>query len=179
MRRPTHALRRYIVAASAVAFLATAAACTTAEGKPAAAGTSPGAAATSSDGTTAALKYAACMRVNGVQVEDPKPGEGPRIPEGVPQSSVDKAQEVCGKSPSGAAQSSKVGELKRDAEYEALQLKADNCMRKAGYVRPDTGADSKEMHLTPELTAAREACKAEVTAVDNKLKELVQQGGAQ
>ncbi|MFF6984605.1 hypothetical protein ACFZAV_44805 [Streptomyces sp. NPDC008343] len=116
------------------------AACTAAEEKPSAAG-SAGTPASSSDGTTASLEYAACMRDNGVQVDDPKPGEGPRIPEGAPQSAVDKARKVCGDGPAGAAQSSNAaGALKLDAEYEALQLKAENCMRKAGYVQPKPDA---------------------------------------
>ncbi|MFD7090736.1 hypothetical protein ACFV94_23475 [Streptomyces sp. NPDC059896] len=131
-------------------------------------------------GGDSGIKYASCMRDNGVQVKDPKPGEPPRIPAGTSQSVLDKLEKVCGKLPGAMAGSGDPGlkDLGKNPDFEALRLKYMACMRKNGYVPPKPNADgSVRLESSPELNAAQKACKREQDVLDKMIEDASSQGG--
>lgn len=89
----------------------------------------------SSGGTDAdnALKMRKCLRDNGVDAPDPKPGEDPRgmtVGAGADQEAMKKAMEKCGMTGPGAG-----GEIPQAEKDKALaQAK---CMRDNGFDMPD------------------------------------------
>ncbi|WP_370614649.1 hypothetical protein [Mumia sp. Pv 4-285] len=96
-----------------------------------------------------ALEFAACMRENGVPMEDPKPsedGKGPRITiksekgSGPSQATVEKAMEACRKLAPGDGRPHKPTEeqLEKMREFAA-------CMREHGVDMPDPKADGGPM----------------------------------
>ncbi|MET9670294.1 hypothetical protein ABZY19_33865 [Streptomyces sp. NPDC006475] len=114
--------------------------------------------ATGSEGVT----YAACMRRNGVDVADPEPGEQPRLPKGVAQSLLDKAEKKCGEAP-GSQQQAGGGEFANDPRLEELTLRNQKCMRENGYEIPETKKDGmmpKAPGEDPVLDRAQKACEA-------------------
>ncbi|MEV4975261.1 hypothetical protein [Streptomyces scopuliridis] len=134
----------------------------------------------SGTGADSGVKYASCMRDNGVQVKDPKPGEPPQIPDGTPKSVLDKLEKVCGKLPGGmtAGGDPRTQALLADPDFQALRLKYLSCMRKNGYVPPKMNADGGvSLKVTPEYTAAKKACKREQGALDKMTKDFMSQGG--
>ncbi|WP_411114955.1 hypothetical protein [Streptomyces sp. 029-5] len=131
-------------------------------------------------GADSGIKYASCMRDNGVQVKDPKPGEAPQIPSGTPQSVLDKLEKACGKLPGAMAGSGDPGlkDLSKNPDFEALRLKYMACMRKNGYVPPKPNADgSVQLESSPELNAAQKACKREQDVLDKMIEDASSQGG--
>lgn len=171
MRAHSTALRRGLAVAAVGVVLATGAACTNEK-----TGTDPKG-APADDG----VKYAACLRENGVRVDDPKQGETPRIPEGTPQSARDKAEKACGANPDSQAQAGSVGnpQAMNDPEVEALRLKADGCMRKNGYETPKPGSEGVINMGDPVYQSAMKACKTEWDAVTNKFAEASKKGASQ
>ncbi|MFC9651519.1 MULTISPECIES: hypothetical protein [unclassified Streptomyces] len=131
-------------------------------------------------GADSGIKYASCMRDNGVQVKDPKPGEPPQIPDGTPQSVLDKLEKVCGKLPGGrtAGGDPQTRALLANPDFQALRLKANACMRKNGWVPPKMDENGGvSLKITPEYTAAMKACKREEDALEKMSKEFMSQGG--
>ncbi|MFE5541849.1 hypothetical protein ACFQ78_39915 [Streptomyces sp. NPDC056519] len=173
-------MRRGLTAAAVGLLVATGTAC--AGGKPAAGGSSQsGSDDSSKTGDVSDIKFAACMRDNGVSVVDPKPGEAPRIPAGVPQAELDKAEKACGKNPgSGQAGSGTEAQKKagNDPVVEGLRLKAMACMSKNGYEppKPNSGGAVSLNADDPVRKSAQKACKAEWDAYDSKFNELVKKG---
>ncbi|MFI7610017.1 hypothetical protein ACIBP6_02120 [Nonomuraea terrae] len=117
----------------------------------------------SEDPHARALKFAQCMRENGVDIPDPEPGKGVmmRLDGSVPREKVEAAQEACKQyAPSG--QRAGGGDPKRG---EALR-KLAQCMRDNGvesYPDPEGGM----MRITGEVSgdsdfeSAREKCQKE------------------
>jgi hypothetical protein len=110
------------------------------------------------------LKFAACMRQHGIQVEDPQPGAGIKLPEVVDPAKADAAMQACKPFlPNG-------GDTKKadPAQLEQLRRFAQ-CMRDHGIAKfpdPDPqkgisidpgtlGLDAKD----PKLLAAQDACQ--------------------
>ncbi|MFJ4963269.1 hypothetical protein ACIP6P_12625 [Streptomyces sp. NPDC088729] len=145
------------------------------------AGGTGGGDSTPDSGQDPGVVYAACMRDNGVEVDDPKPGERPQIPEGTPPRVMDKLEKVCGELPgSGAMTGGLSSDVLKSPEVEALRLTYLTCMRKNGYEQPEPDANGNvSMQITPEYTAAQKACTSENDALSKKIKELAKQGGAQ
>ncbi|MFD1827460.1 MULTISPECIES: hypothetical protein [Mumia] len=96
-----------------------------------------------------ALEFAACMRENGVPMEDPKPGEdgqGPKITlrsqkgSGPTQATVEKAMEECRALMPGD------GKTRKPTEEELEQMRAfAACMREHGVDMSDPKADGGPM----------------------------------
>ncbi|PZG05404.1 hypothetical protein [Nonomuraea aridisoli] len=117
----------------------------------------------SEDPHAKALKFAQCMRENGVDVPDPEPGKGimMRFDRSVPREKVEAAQEACKQyAPSGQRAGGGDG-----PRAEAMR-KLAQCMRDNGvenYPDPDGGM----MRITGEVTgdsdfeSAREKCQKE------------------
>ncbi|MCP3759597.1 hypothetical protein [Streptomyces sp. TBY4] len=80
-----------------------------------------------------ALKLRKCLRDNGVDAPDPKPGEDPRgmtLGAGADQEALKKAMEKCGMSAPGGG-----GEIPQAEKDKAL--KQAKCMRDNGFDMPD------------------------------------------
>lgn len=119
-------------------------------------------AAPSDDPHDKALKFAQCMRENGVDVQDPEPGKGlmMRFDKNTPREKVEAAQQACkAYAPSGNRAG---GDSKRGEALRALA----QCMRDNGvesYPDPEGGV----MRITgkvgsdPDFEAAREKCQKE------------------
>ncbi|MFD5099368.1 hypothetical protein [Streptomyces albidochromogenes] len=168
--KPAYAWRRSLSATAAVLLLATGAAACGGEDKTAASD-SPSASTGGDDGAPQdtstsdqqaddGVKYAACMRKNGIDVADPAPGENPQLPEGVAQSLLKKAEKECGE-PAGSQQAGSGG-LAGDPKLEELALADQKCLRENGYEMPE----KKEGEVTPALPGenpvfdrAKAACK--------------------
>lgn len=132
-------------------------------GSPAANSAQPTASASGDAREAAGLKFAQCMREHGVDMQDPKPGEGIRIMarKGEEQK-VQKAQEACKQFMKGA-----VGEKGKgiDPKEHDKMLKFAQCMREHGIYMPDPSSDGRvEINIpagTPEskVKEAQQACK--------------------
>ncbi|MBC9711275.1 hypothetical protein H9Y04_01650 [Streptomyces sp. TRM66268-LWL] len=104
------------------------------------------------------MKFAACMRENGVPMDDPEPGEGIRmkLDGSIPKETVDKAMEACRKyQPQG--QGGKGPGAEKMREYA-------QCMRKNGvdaFPDPSDGGlrIGKEIVEDPDFDKAQEACQ--------------------
>ncbi|ROO90778.1 hypothetical protein EDD29_8517 [Actinocorallia herbida] len=96
--------------------------------------------------------YAACMRENGIPMDDPKTdAEGHtrfelKIPEGMDKAKVDAAQEKCRSLlPNGGDMS------QNDPEQREKMLEMSRCMRDNGYPKfPDPNADGG-INITPDM----------------------------
>lgn len=107
-------------------------------------------------------KFAECLRDNGLDVQDPEPGQFPNIDiqPGTSNVTVDKAMEACREY--DPAQNAKKLDPKRAAE----NLKMSQCMRKNGVENfPDPGADGGiqmdgSIEKDPDFKAADEKCNA-------------------
>ncbi|AWW43189.1 hypothetical protein [Streptomyces cadmiisoli] len=128
-------------------------------------------------GNSDGVKYAACMRENGVDVADPKPGEQPQVPEGVARSVLDKAEEKCGDAPGGQEAGS--GGLADDPKLEELSLANQKCLRENGYEVPETkegqGGAPKMPGEDPVLDRAMAACKATGDALKDYIERKMGQ----
>lgn len=108
-----------------------------------------------------ALKFAACMREHGVDMEDPEPGEPVRLQvKGVDKETVDKAQEACKKY---APQNGKgPGD---DPKMKEKMLKFAECMRDNGVEEfPDPSDEggimiNKDLEDDPDFEKAQEKCQ--------------------
>ncbi|MFI6505664.1 hypothetical protein [Nonomuraea typhae] len=111
----------------------------------------------------AQLKYAQCMRENGVKMDDP--GDDGRIvmrlPEGVDKGTVDKAQQKCQEHLKGV-----MGDRGANADPEARDkmVKFAQCMRENGVEVPDPTANGGIMMTAgpgdgDKMKKAQEACK--------------------
>ncbi|MFJ5646143.1 hypothetical protein [Streptomyces sp. NPDC093223] len=106
------------------------------------------------------VKYAACMRNNGVDVPDPKPGEQPRIPDGVPQNVLDKAKSKCGQGDEGQTAGGGV-KITNAEKFEALRLKFLKCEREHGYTPPNPSNGGAQLDGNdPAYKLASKACKS-------------------
>jgi hypothetical protein len=117
----------------------------------------------SEDPRARALKFAECMRENGVDMPDPEPGKGimMKLDGSVPRETVQAAQEAC-KQYAPGGQKSGAGDGPRAEKLRKLA----QCMRDNGvesYPDPDGGM----MRITGEVTgdsdfeSAREKCQKE------------------
>ena len=92
------------------------------------------------DPQDAMLKFAQCMREHGVDMPDPKPGEGIRMSgEGMSQEQMETAQAACQKWMDMAAPEDGGGELTEEEKQKFLDMAA--CMREHGYNFPDPEFD--------------------------------------
>lgn len=128
------------------------------DGTPAAGSSAPA----SLDPHTKGVKFAQCMRENGIQVDDPEPGKGVRmLVQGVSQEQVQKAMEACREwAPEGAT-----GAKADPAQAEQMRKYAQ-CMRDNGVEAfPDqegTGIRiDKSVADDPDFEAADKKCGAE------------------
>ncbi|SDI42894.1 hypothetical protein SAMN05421505_1514 [Sinosporangium album] len=127
------------------------------------AASAPAAAAAPTDQREASLKFAQCMRQNGVDMPDPDPN-GPITMMERPGDAekTKKAQEACKQ----FLQAS-VGEKGKGVDADKLDMlvKLAQCMRQQGIDMPDPSADGKvEISIPPgtpeeKVKAAHEACK--------------------
>ncbi|MFI7706393.1 hypothetical protein [Nonomuraea sp. NPDC049480] len=109
------------------------------------------------------LKFAQCMRENGVQVDDPEPGKGimMKFDKSMPRETVEKAQEACKQfAPSGQ----KAGGP--DPKREEAIRKLAQCMRDNGveaYPDPEGGMMrlTGEVANDPDFKSAQEKCQKE------------------
>ncbi|MFF7249256.1 hypothetical protein ACFZBU_35730 [Embleya sp. NPDC008237] len=109
------------------------------------------------------VKYAECMRKNGVSMEDPLPGQGVtlKLDGSVPKETVTKAEEACRTlAPQGQAGPG------GDAESEERGRKFAACMRENGvqdFPDPEPGQRGVRMERgtqeDPEFEAAIEKCR--------------------
>ncbi|WP_327088977.1 hypothetical protein OIE66_42880 [Nonomuraea sp. NBC_01738] len=126
--------------------------------------TSPGGQSSAGAGTAqdAQLKFAQCMRENGIDVPDPKDGRiMMKIPEGVPKEKVEKAQKECEKFMQGAVGDK--GKAADSAERDKM-VKFAECMRENGVDVPDPEANGGiKIEMGPgdqdKFEKAQEACK--------------------
>lgn len=128
-----------------------------------AAGSGAGAAAGSDLGPEEmGVKFAQCMRENGVQMEDPKPGGGLMVNgKGVDKATMQKAQEAC-------RQYNPMEQAGRppSAEDQERGRKHAECMRENGVEAfPDPKPNQRGIRITPEVgedpdfEAAQQECQ--------------------
>ncbi|GAA2606751.1 hypothetical protein SMC26_32310 [Actinomadura fulvescens] len=109
------------------------------------------------------VKFAECMRKNGIPMEDPKPGQGMRfMSKGQDQAKMQKAQEACREfnpMTNGAARPDPQAE-ERGRQYAA-------CMRKNGVEKfPDPKPGQRGIMINPEagedpdMPTAQKACES-------------------
>jgi hypothetical protein len=116
------------------------------------------------------VKFAACMRKNGVEMEDPKPGQGPRIMvTGGPEAGqkMEKAQAACKEfaPPQNAGPGG-------DKAMQERGRKFAECMRKNGVEAfPDPDPNQRGIKITGEVTK-----DPDMKAAQQKCQELL--GGA-
>ncbi|HUR01121.1 MAG TPA: hypothetical protein VM347_01140 [Nonomuraea sp.] len=128
-------------------------------GKPAAAAS----ASASVDPQAKGLKFAQCMRENGVPMDDPEPGKGVmlKMDKSISPETAQKAQEACKQyAPTG------VGPNGGDPKRTEQMRKFSQCMRDNGveaFPDPDGGAlrMTGEVGDDPDFKAAQEKCSKE------------------
>jgi hypothetical protein len=142
-------VHRALVAAALIILLGLSAACGNGSGGdddtalPDAAGASPSASSSASsddaadlDPDDAMLKFAQCMRENGVDMPDPTPGGGVRINgEGLTKQQMEAAQAACQKWMDMAEPKDAGHEMSEEEKQQFLDVAA--CMRERGYDFPD------------------------------------------
>ncbi|MGW0805727.1 hypothetical protein [Nonomuraea sp. NPDC002799] len=128
-------------------------------GAPTAAGAQP-----SGDPHEKALKFAQCMRENGIDMEDPEPGKGVllKLDKNGSKETMDKAQEACKQyAPSGKLAGG------GDPKMAENLRKVAQCMRDngvEGYPDPEGGGVriTAEIGEDPDFKAAQEKCQKEM-----------------
>lgn len=114
------------------------------------------------------VKFAQCMRENGVDMPDPEPGKGVQLKVGpeTPQETVQAALEACREY---SPQENGAGEA--DPERDAAFREYAQCMRDNGVEAfPDPEPGSPGMRITPEVgedpdfEAAQQACQDKLAA---------------
>ena len=99
------------------------------------------------DMDSAMLEHARCMRAHGIDVPDPKPGQGERITidKGVDESKVKDAMKAC----EGIVEDAGVKPSKEELDKQfALALKFAKCMREHGIDMPDPQRDGDGIKMT-------------------------------
>jgi hypothetical protein len=112
------------------------------------------------DGYENSLKFAQCMRKNGVDMDDPKPGKAVtlRIGKGISKATVDKAMESCRK-----YDPMQQGQGRPDPKGQEAARKEAKCMRENGvedFPDPKDGGirlDGKVFE-DPDFKAAEKKC---------------------
>jgi hypothetical protein len=145
-------VHRFLVAAALIILLGMTAACGAGSGDddsalPDAAGASSEAPAADDDTgeddldpEDAMLKFAQCMRENGVDMPDPSPGGGVRINgEGMSPEQMEAAEEACQKWMDMAEPEDAGRELSDEEKQQFLDMA--ECMRERGYNFPDPTFD--------------------------------------
>jgi hypothetical protein len=117
----------------------------------------------SEDPHAKALKFAQCMRENGVDMPDPEPGKGimMKLDGSVPRETVQAAQEAC-KQYAPGGQKSGAGDGPRAEKLRKLaQCMRDNGVE--GYPDPEGGMMriTGEVGNDPDFGPAREKCQKE------------------
>lgn len=151
---------RKIAAAAGIAFLLIAGTGCSASGKPLS-GSSPSASTTADP-----VKYAQCMRNHGVAMSDPGPN-GFNMPTGIPQNTVDKAQQACKQYGSGIGSAQLANgpggasaPNPNDPKRQAILLQFASCMRDNGFKMPDPGSGSISVNGDdPAYAKAQKACQ--------------------
>lgn len=124
---------------------------------------SGGAGSTSSSSDAARVKFAQCMRENGVDVPD-NPGQAGAALQDIDQDKLQAAMEACRK-----YQQDAVGDLSegQQQEFRDQMTKFASCMRKQGVDIPDIGSgggppsgDAQLDPSDPKVQAAQEACQS-------------------
>ncbi|TDD39221.1 hypothetical protein E1287_03725 [Actinomadura sp. KC06] len=109
------------------------------------------------------VKFAQCMRENGVQMDDPKPGQGIQLKiKNVPKETVDKAMEACRQY---NPQANSTGAP--DPQQQERGRKFAECMRQNGVEKfpdPKPGQrgimiDKKTVGDDPDLEPAQQKCQ--------------------
>ncbi|MFF4704604.1 hypothetical protein ACWC4D_23335 [Streptomyces sp. NPDC001288] len=166
MASPVHTWSRRLAAAGTVLMLGVGAvAC--GDGKQEANGGSRSSATGAGTGSgsetdSSGVKWAGCMRENGVQVEDPKAGENPKVPDGVSQVLLDKARTKCGKGPGNQAVDGSTQIVITDQKkFEELRMKLLKCEREHGWTPPKPVNGSVSLPGDdPAFKLATKACKS-------------------
>jgi hypothetical protein len=164
-------MRRTLLAAAALVLALTSAGCGADEGDgsqvASGGGTQDPSAASSAPANLSqeemGVKFAQCMRENGVNMDDPEPGGGIRLKlDGkVPRETVDKAMEAC-RQYNPQAQSSPGS----DPQAEERVRKFAECMRENGveaFPDPKPGQRGimldRKMEQDPDFKTAQQACQ--------------------
>ncbi|MFV2179869.1 hypothetical protein ACFHW2_01285 [Actinomadura sp. LOL_016] len=108
------------------------------------------------------VKFAQCMRENGVQMEDPKPGQGMHLSaKGIDKGVMEKAQEACRE-----FNPMEEGGGKPDPEAQERARKHAECMRENGVEAfPDPKPNQRGIRIDakvgedPDFEAAQEKCQ--------------------
>ncbi|MES9538430.1 hypothetical protein [Actinomadura sp. NPDC000600] len=108
------------------------------------------------------VKFAQCMREHGVDMEDPKPGEGARVKVKGNKAVVDKAMEACRQY---SPMENRTGAPDPKMQEAAREFAA--CMRKNGVEnfpdpdpnQPGIRIDKKTVGDDPDLETAQQACE--------------------
>ncbi|GAB2745514.1 hypothetical protein [Amycolatopsis magusensis] len=121
----------------------------------------PASAAPAGEAGDMGVKFAQCMRENGVDMPDPEPGKGVQLKlDGkIPKEVVDKAQEAC-------RQYSPQANGKANPQLQENARKFAECMRANGveaFADPDPNQGGiridKKQAEDPDFEKAQEACK--------------------
>lgn len=110
------------------------------------------------------MKFAQCLRENGINVPDPEPGKGPMIKldpsSGVTKADMDKAMEAC-------KEFNPQGEAGANPEQEENGRKFAACMRENGVEKfPDPKPGQRGIMIDksagedPDMPKAQEACQS-------------------
>jgi hypothetical protein len=173
---PARLVRAWLAIPTAALIAMAGSGCSAGDGTDARGGGSGSQSEVPSQDADAGVRYASCLRDNGIDVDDPKKGDAVVVPSGIPQNVRDRVEKVCGKNPTGQASASKIpDEVRTDAKIEALRLKHMKCLRENGYEPPKPENGSVGIEDSPELRAAEKACAAERKALDERLKALMKQ----
>ncbi|OUC81236.1 hypothetical protein [Streptosporangium minutum] len=113
------------------------------------------------------LKYARCMRENGVDMPDPEPGGGAVVIRGkINRNKLDRAAGACDKySPTGPEKKTVT-----DPEFQDAFLGFARCMRENGVDVPDPDFSDGKVHFggngmelgTPQSRKAMQACREQL-----------------
>ena len=118
------------------------------------------------------VKFAQCMRENGVDMPDPEPGKGIQLKVGpeTPQETVQAALEACRE-----FNPQENGSAKPDPAREAAFREYAQCMRDNGVEAfPDPEPGSPGMRITPEVgndpdfQTAQQACQDKLAAAGGR-----------
>ncbi|GAA0944881.1 hypothetical protein [Nonomuraea longicatena] len=121
----------------------------------------PAAAAGSGSAQDAQLKFAQCMRENGIDMPDPQEGRMQiKVPEGTDKAKVDEAHKKCDKFLKEAA-GERAGGM--DPERRDKMVKFAQCLRENGVDVPDPGERGIMISSKPgdedKVKKAQDACK--------------------
>ncbi|MGH8792557.1 MAG: hypothetical protein ACRDXX_07925 [Stackebrandtia sp.] len=109
------------------------------------------------------LKYAECLRDNGLDVEDPKPGEGLQVQvEGEEEQEIaDAAMKACEEhAPEGGAPSEEEQEEEREEMLEYAKCMRDNGVEDFADPKPGEGINiDEDVAGDPDFEAAEKACE--------------------